>query len=81
MTSALTSSSRAVTAELRMILLELARQEEDDAANEAADQPYWMACPPSVQGHRAAAAALRDQADRLLSLLRTSVSPLAGEAA
>ena len=57
----------ALTAELRAVLLELARREDECAADQAAAQPYWLACPPSVQGHRAAAVALRDQADRLVS--------------
>jgi hypothetical protein len=52
--------------EVRRILLNLARREYDLAATEAASQPYWRACPPSIQGHRAAAAALREEADRLL---------------
>ncbi|MDQ4051846.1 MAG: hypothetical protein M3237_03970 [Actinomycetota bacterium] len=51
---------------LRRLLLELARHEDDLAASEAAAQPYWAACPPSVQGHRAAATALRAEANLFL---------------
>ncbi len=47
----------------------MSSREDECAANEAVTQPYWLPCPPSVQGHRAAAAALRDQADRLLAAL------------
>ena len=59
--------------ELRRLLLELARREDDRAADRAAEQPYWAACPPTVQGHRTAAAALRDEADHLISLAGTQV--------
>ena len=68
MTAKAFSGGRALAAELRAILLELARREEECAANEAAAQPYWAACPPSVHGHRAAAEALREQADQLLTV-------------
>ncbi|MCW2765485.1 MAG: hypothetical protein JWO11_1444 [Nocardioides sp.] len=51
---------------LRRELLRLARLEDDKAANEAAGVPYWSPCPPSVNGHREAAAALRQGADALL---------------
>lgn len=70
-----------LTVQLRLALLELARSEDERAADEAAAQPYWLPCPPSVQGHRAAAAALRDQADRLLALLRPAMAQTAGDAA
>lgn len=46
-------------------LVRLARHEEELAANEAARVPYWRVCPPSVDGHRAAAAALRADLARL----------------
>jgi len=49
---------------LRAILLELARHEEDLAATIAAQTPYWQPRPSTSIGHRAAAAALRDEADR-----------------
>lgn len=49
---------------LRRVLLDLARREDDLAASEAALQPYWKACSPSVHGHRVAATALRAEADR-----------------
>lgn len=43
----------------------LARREEDAAATEAAQIPYWSACPPTVAGHRAAARALWADVERL----------------
>lgn len=46
-------------------LVLLARHEDDVAAREAARVPYWAACPPSIEGHRAAARALRADLDRL----------------
>lgn len=46
-------------AAIRRELLRLARQEEERAADEAAQVQYWQPCPPSVDGHRAAAEALR----------------------
>jgi hypothetical protein len=52
---------------LRLELLRLARHEEDLAAAEGAEVPYWAPCPPSVLGHRTAAAALRADADRITS--------------
>ncbi len=42
-----------------------ARQEEEQAASEASGTPYWLACPPSVLGHRVAARVLRAGALRL----------------
>jgi len=57
-----------VRLELRRALLLLAKREEDEAAAEASRVPYWVPCPASVQGHRAAARALRLDADRLLDL-------------
>ncbi|GAB7007857.1 hypothetical protein JCM18899A_53340 [Nocardioides sp. AN3] len=74
MTAEARSGSRALAAELRAILLELAHHQDECAANEAAAQPYWAACPPSVHGHRAAAEALRDQADQLLAWLRSAAA-------
>ena len=53
---------------LRRELLQLASHEDELAANEAACVPYWAPTPASVIGHRAAAAALRDDADRLIGL-------------
>ena len=50
---------------LQRELHRLARVEDDRAANDAARVPYWSPCPPSVQGHRAAAAILRAEADLL----------------
>jgi hypothetical protein len=52
--------------ELRSVLLELARHQDDLAANEAAATPYWAPCPPSVLGRRSAAALLRAEADHLV---------------
>jgi hypothetical protein len=52
---------------LRRELLRLARSEDDRAADEAAKVPYWAPYPPSVQGHRSAAAILRADADRFLA--------------
>jgi hypothetical protein len=43
----------------------LAQQEDDAAAAEAATVPYWMPQPTSVQGRRAAARVLREEAARL----------------
>lgn len=55
------------TGVLRRELLRLARHEENQAAMEAAAVPYWSVGPPSIQGHRAAAAILRVEADKLLA--------------
>lgn len=55
-----------ITTLLRRELLRLARIEEDLAATEAAAVPYWAHYPPTVSGHRTAAAVLRENADRLL---------------
>ena len=52
---------------LRSILLDLARRHDNLAADQAASTPYWAPCPPSVLGHRSAAAALRAEADHLLT--------------
>lgn len=51
---------------LRAMLLELARREDDLAADELAAVPYWSPCPSSVLGHRGAAHVLRAEADTLL---------------
>jgi len=59
-----------VATAVRWRLLALAKQEEDRAATEAAAVPYWSHHPTSIEGHRAAAAALRESADRLLNLTR-----------
>ena len=55
-----------VAATLRQELLRLAALEENLAAAEAAKVPYWSPCPASVAGRRAAAQALREDADRFL---------------
>jgi hypothetical protein len=46
-------------------LRRLAKAEDDRAAAEAANVPYWIPCPSSVLGARAAAQALRADAERL----------------
>jgi hypothetical protein len=51
---------------LRELLLDLARHEDDLAADELAATPYWACAPTSALGHRDAAAALRAAADLLL---------------
>ena len=52
---------------LRARLLQIARQQDELAATEAAATPYWESPPASVHGHRTAAAALRAEADVLLA--------------
>jgi hypothetical protein len=54
-------------AALRFELLRLAKEQDDLAADEAARVPYWAPCPASVDGHRAAAAALRCDADQIVA--------------
>lgn len=56
-----------MTSDLRSVLLELARRQDDLAAHEAAGAPYWAPCPSSVLGRRSAAALLRAEADHLVS--------------
>ena len=51
---------------VRRTLLELAKLEDDRAADEAATVPYWRPCPISVEAHRLAAEMLRTAADRFL---------------
>jgi len=53
---------------LRSRLLELARRQDDLAAQEAATTPYWKPQPSTVHGLRAAADVLRAEADLLLGL-------------
>jgi hypothetical protein len=55
-----------VVHQLRQILLGLAHREDELAATEASSVPYWSPAPASIQGHRAAAQALRDEAERFL---------------
>jgi len=62
-----TTADASIAHRLRQILLELARREDELAARVAAALPYWAACPPSVPGHRAAASALRAEADHFLA--------------
>ncbi|TCJ30603.1 hypothetical protein [Nocardioides jejuensis] len=54
---------------VRSLLLQLARDEDEIAADEAATTPYWEPVPASVAGHREAALALRAQADELLTAI------------
>jgi hypothetical protein len=61
------TTDAAMTSELRSVLLELARRQEELAAHEAAATPYWTPCPSSVLGRRSAAAVLRAEADHLLT--------------
>jgi hypothetical protein len=51
---------------LRRELLHLARQQDELACTEGAAVPYWAPTPPSVRGHRSAAVALREAADRVV---------------
>jgi hypothetical protein len=60
----LLSNDTAIPA-LRRLLFDLAKAEENRAADEAATIPYWRPCPPSVLGHRLAAEALRTSAEAL----------------
>ena len=48
---------------LRSRLLDLARRQDELAADEAAATPYWKPQPTSVHAHRAAADLLRAEAD------------------
>lgn len=57
-------------------LVRLARLEEEQAAAEAAVTPYWSPSPPSVLAHRAAARALRSDAERLEAEARTQLCRL-----
>ncbi|MDQ3158286.1 MAG: hypothetical protein M3Q98_16460 [Actinomycetota bacterium] len=57
-----------LTGALRHALVELAQREDALAAAEAASVPYWEPCPSSVDGHRAAADALRSEAKSLSSV-------------
>lgn len=50
---------------VRRILLRLAVDQEQAAAREAANTPYWQRCPESVVGGRAAAQALRSAAETM----------------
>ena len=61
------SSDTKMASKLRSILLELARREEDSAANLAAATPYWCPVPDMILGHRTAAALLRAEADQFLA--------------
>ncbi len=62
-----THTDGTMASKLRSVLLDLARRQDNMAADQAASTPYWAPCPPSVLGHRSAAAALRAEADHLLA--------------
>jgi hypothetical protein len=47
------------------ILLQLAKEQDDLAAAQAAAAHYWEPCPSSVVALRTAAAVLREEAERL----------------
>ncbi|MFC5730037.1 MULTISPECIES: hypothetical protein [Nocardioides] len=53
---------------LRSILLEMARREDELAADEAAARPYWSPTPDMVVARRNAAALLRAEADQFLAV-------------
>ncbi|WP_459984074.1 hypothetical protein [Nocardioides sp. AN3] len=74
MTAAETTGGTTLAIQMRAVFLELARQEDECAAVEAAAQPYWVACPSSVQEHRAAAAVLRNRADHLATLIGREIA-------
>ena len=61
-----THTDGTMASKLRAILFDLARHQDEMAADEASSGPYWAPCPPSVLGHRSAATALRAEADHLL---------------
>ena len=61
------AGNHALVAMLYRELLRIAGREDALANDEAAGVPYWAPNPPSVLAHRAAAAALRFQADQLLA--------------
>ncbi len=52
---------------LRSRLLELARHQDELAAEEAAATPYWEPQPTSAHAHRAAASLLRAEADLFIA--------------
>lgn len=60
-------SVTATTNSMRQVLFDLARRQDHLADDELAATPYWSPCSASVLGHRAAAAALRTEADLLLA--------------
>lgn len=64
------ATSAALMTALCRELFALAKHEDDVAAEEASRLPYWVPCPPSVVGHRAAARALRAEAQRLEAATR-----------
>jgi hypothetical protein len=61
------TTGSALTSELRSVLLELARRQDDLAAHQAAASPYRAPCPSSVLGCRSAVAVLRAEADHLVT--------------
>lgn len=61
------STTDQIRALVRQELLRLADLEEALAAHEATSVPYWRPCPASVHGRRAAALALRADAELFLA--------------
>lgn len=59
------SESVDLTDAICQALIELARKEDELAAAEAARLPYWAVCTPSMEGHHAAAEALRAEAESM----------------
>lgn len=57
------SESVDLAAAICQALIELACKEDALAAAEASRVPYWAPCSPSVEGHHAAAEALRAEAE------------------
>jgi hypothetical protein len=69
MTATLTPVVEADVADLLcQELIRLAVEQEELADAEAARVPYWAPSPASVEGHRAAASALRADAERIASV-------------
>jgi hypothetical protein len=71
----ITSVDSTTAALVRSRLLELARRQDELAAAEATATPYWNPQPTSVHAHRAAAAALRAEADQISAVDRTQSQP------
>jgi hypothetical protein len=72
------STTEGTNRTVRAVLLELAKQQKDLAAHEAAQKaaatPYWAACPTSILGRRAADAVLREHADNVPAAVHGRVS-------
>jgi hypothetical protein len=59
--------SAAMIRTVQRMLLRLALVQDERAASEAAQVPYWSPCPDSVLARRTAAEVLRECADQLRS--------------